>query len=30
MDSNELECIERPDDMRVFACMNPAFEIGKK
>ncbi len=30
MDSNELEILEKPSSFRIFACMNPAFEIGKK
>lgn len=30
MDSNKLTKYEKSENLRVFACMNPAFEIGKK
>ena len=30
VESNKLEIVEKPKDFRIFGCMNPAFEIGKK
>lgn len=30
MDSNELQSVHKHPGFRLFACMNPAFEVGKK
>lgn len=30
MDSNQLETYKKSDDMMIFGCMNPAYEVGKK
>lgn len=30
MDSNQLVKYEKKESMRIFACMNPSFEVGKK
>ena len=30
MDANELQVVNKHPNFRLFACMNPAFEVGKK
>lgn len=30
LDSNKLQQIRKPEGFRIFACMNPGYEVGKK
>ncbi len=30
MDSNQLETYKKNNDIMIFGCMNPAYEVGKK